>query len=150
MNAGTSLLQRALATGALLLFVATPRLAAQQRIVDLSGEWSYSRNGYTFTLRLSQRGDSLVGAHCAVTRNATRVDCAYVEEGSAQPVSLAGSIRNGRALVRFNSSYSDATGQARIIVRGRKIEWSIVKGSLSAGEFYLPMKAVLSRTTGRR
>lgn len=148
MNIGTRLLRWAIATGTLLLFIATPHLSAQHGAVDLSGDWSYTRNGYSFTLKLSQRGDSLVGAHCAVTRNATRIDCAYAEEGSAQPVSLAGAIRNGRAIVRFTSAYSDATGDARILVRGRRIEWSIIKGSVSGGEFYLPMTATLSRTTG--
>ena len=136
---------RVLATGTLLFLLTATTLPAQRTPVDLTGDWSYRKGGYTFTLKLVQRGDSLIGAHCAVTHNATRVDCAYVEEGSAQPVSLAGSIRNGTARVRFTSSYSNASGEARIVVRGRKIEWRIIQGSVSEGEYYLPMKATLTR-----
>ena len=148
MKDRASHIRRALATGALLLFITALHLPAQPRPKSFSGEWSYGRNGYSFTLKLSQRGDSLVGAHCAVTRNAARIDCAFSEDGSPQPVSLAGAITNGRAIVRFKSSYSEATGSARIVFRGRNIEWTIVRGSVSDGEYYLPARAVLSRVSG--
>jgi len=150
MNVLSTASARAL-LGVALLFLSQPHSThGQSTTRNFNGIWIYHRNGYTFTLELVERGDSLVGTHCAVTRNAARVDCGIEDDYTARPISIRGALGKSTIHVRFQSFYSAATGEARLVHRGDRLVWSIVTGSVTDGEFFLPMNAVLRKSGNRR
>ncbi len=124
-----------------------------------SGGWLYRKDGYSFSLVLRQQGKSIVGHHCAVTKNATRIDCSSDEEtdrGLAEPdgsfsnPSITGTVEGDIATVRFESSYgvdslmNPITGTATMRLHDGTIDWTIT--DFTPGDFYLPMKATLRRS----
>ena len=121
------------------------------------GSWSYEKDGYTFTLDLTVRGDSIVGRHCAVTKNATRVDCSAEETtGDASEdssPSIRGTFDGADARVHFESYYgvdsamNPIGGTATMTLDGDRLAWKIV--DFTPGDFYLPMQATLKRERKR-
>jgi hypothetical protein len=123
-----------------------------------AGTWSYEKEGYTFTLDLAVRGDSIIGEHCAVTKNATRVDCSADEitgeetrtsDGELKNPSIRGTFSGTKATVGFESYYgvdsamNPIRGRATMTLDNGRLAWKII--DFTPGDFYLPMEAVLKR-----
>ena len=108
-------------------------------------------------LDLTVRGDSIVGRHCAVTKNATRVDCSAEETtGDASEdssPSIRGTFDGADARVHFESYYgvdsamNPIGGTATMTLDGDRLAWKIV--DFTPGDFYLPMQATLKRERKR-
>ena len=99
------------------------------------GSWSYAKGGYTFSLDLAQRGDTLNGSYCAVTVNATRVDC-------ISPVT--GTVTGNRARVSWISAYGGGSGTALLTRQGNRLTWTAQKRPDS--EHFAPPQATLNRS----
>jgi len=105
-----------------------------------TGSWDSKENGdFAFSLDLTQKGNRLEGYHSAVALHGRRLDAVLPSDG---PPSIVGIISGGVAKVRFQSGYSDATGEATITLHGNKLEWKITG---SSGVHYLPESCVLYR-----
>ena len=100
-----------------------------------AGSWSYAKGGMTFSLDLARRGGRMDGSYCAVTPNATRVDC-------VSP--LSGRVSGDVATVTFTSAYGGGSGTARITRRGDRLHWTLLTRPRS--DFYAPPDATLRRT----
>ncbi|MDB5034538.1 MAG: hypothetical protein JWQ98_1779 [Chlorobi bacterium] len=132
----------------------TLRLNKPAGVADFTGSWTYENDGYVFSLDLGVRGDSVFGYHCAVTKNATRVDCNDLHDDpsrSEEPPtpSILGTIRGNIATVIFHSAYGvdslgePVSGQATITLNGDAIDWKITGNA--DGDYYLAREAVLKR-----
>ncbi|MEO5928992.1 MAG: hypothetical protein ABIR47_03580 [Candidatus Kapaibacterium sp.] len=123
-------------------------------VADFTGSWSYESDGYVFALDLGVRGDSVFGYHCAVTKNATRVDCNDLHDDPSSSVdpmtpSVLGTIKGNVATVIFRSAYGTdslgepVSGQATITLNGNAIDWKVT--SDADGDYYLAREATLKR-----
>src|SRR5262249_31084704 len=99
---------------------------------DFTGRWvRHEKPGETaFDLTLIQRGNTVTGSHCAITRGGRRVDCAEESTGREdrkRRPSILGTVKGRTATVRFESRYDErAGGTAQLIYRGNRIDWAIV------------------------
>jgi|GEM_PF-7115490 len=147
------------ATRVLPFRVALAGSTAAAPATGFSGGWLYRKDGYSFSLVLRQQGKSIVGHHCAVTKNATRLDCSSDEEtdrglaepdGSFSKPSITGTVEGNVATVRFESAYgvdslmNPITGTATMRLHDGTIDWKIT--DFTPGDFYLPMEATLRRS----
>jgi hypothetical protein len=105
----------------------------------LEGSWTYTRDGFSFSLDLNHRGDRVMGFYHAFTPMATRVDTNSVVTGTADGSS---------GKVKWTSGYSDKSGTATIARSGATLVWKI--DTFEQGDFYAPMKATLRRTRARK
>ncbi|HVZ38235.1 MAG TPA: hypothetical protein VHI13_03085 [Candidatus Kapabacteria bacterium] len=122
---------------------------------SFAGEWESPRLSHeeSFDLSLTQHGDSIVGYHCAVTRNAARVDCAMefdAEGDSSDQPTIVGTVTGATAHVHFTSAYGineaggPIGGEATMSLRNGELHWAI--SHADEGEFYIPMQATLVRS----
>ncbi len=109
---------------------------------DFHGDWSAGEDTeLSFGLDLRQDGASIIGYHCGTTKDASRIDCSIVGDETT----IEGSATENRAEVRFTSAYSGAVGTARLTLQaGDTLLWEITE--FPDGEFYLPAKAILTRS----
>jgi hypothetical protein len=122
-------------------------------VADFTGTWNYENDGYVFSLDLGLTGDSVIGYHCAVTKNATRVDCNDLRSNpdisDTTFPSIRGTIRGNVATVTFESGYGmDSTGkpvsgQATMTLHGDLLDWKITTDG--DGDYYLAREATLKR-----
>jgi hypothetical protein len=107
--------------------------SAQQ---DFRGTWQWKSNSSVFTLKLTQKQDSLSGQHCCVAQNGNKIDCSIKNE-----ITIHGFVKNDSAFITFKSTYCRKTGKAILNkTTPGEIQWRITKEP--KGEYYLP-KAVL-------
>ncbi len=113
---------------------------------DFQGDWVAGEDTeLSFSLDLRVDGEKLSGYHCGTTENAARIDCGI--EGD--DMTIAGSVAENRAEVQFTSAYSGEAGRARLTLRADDtLLWEIT--SFPDGEYYLPEKAVLTRSKTAR
>jgi hypothetical protein len=134
----------------------TPSLAP----VNFSGEWqwtSYATDATTnqklnpeisstFSLTISQTGNTISGNHCANINNASLVDCYMLE--SQQSPSFSGTISNNTALVTFTSYRTNTSDQALLTLANNQLQWRIIKTPPTDGyDFVIPNEATLTKQT---
>lgn len=105
-----------------------------------AGLWGFEAGDVTaFSLDLTQNGSRVQGYHTAVAHHGKRVDAVLPNEGKP---SITGDVIAGVAHVHFRSGYSNATGDATLTPKGKKLEWTIIRAT---GAHYLPASCILSR-----
>ncbi|TWH51994.1 hypothetical protein [Sporomusa sp. KB1] len=128
---------------ALVLMLANAFVGLAQSI---EGTWIYENEqaGRSFSIKIWLEGDTLYGSHSAAARQGARIDSSEGE------ISLKGvrqkNAREGSEyyLVKWQSSYSDASGDAWIIFRDGTARWQI-DDTFQEGEHYFPQEALLQR-----
>lgn len=113
---------------------------------SIEGTWTYENEqaGRSFLIKIWLEGDKLYGSHSAVGRQGARID------SSAGEISLHGTRQEGARegaeyyLVKWQSNYSDASGDAWIIFRDETARWQI-DDTFQEGEHYFPQEALLHR-----
>jgi len=83
--------------------------------------------------------NSFCGYHAATSHLGNRIDVSD-NDGEA---SIVGILEGEAAKIKFFSGYSEATGIARIEIKGNKLYWRITNEA--DGEHYLPFDAVLTK-----
>ncbi|MBS1912514.1 MAG: hypothetical protein JST22_11055 [Bacteroidetes bacterium] len=122
---------------------------------SFAGEWESPGLSHeeSFDLSLTQHGDSIIGYHCSVTHNATRVDCAQAYDTSGDSSDLptiVGTATGTTAHVHFTSTYGlnkagePIGGEATMSLHNGELHWAI--SHAEDGEFYIPMQATLVRS----
>lgn len=97
-----------------------PETAPSQ--IQLAGNYRVTRaeEGYSFTVTLEQRDDSLFGSYCGMTNN--RHDCGMESQG-VPDCQIRGLIRGNTGYLGFRSCYSDGLGRASIRKVAAHLEW---------------------------
>lgn len=108
---------------------------------DLQGHWKSTTTTSEFTLSLNQVSNKLTGSHCSVQQSGNKVDCGLDESD----VSISGIIDDSAIVtVEFKSFFGVSVGKATIQkLTSNTVEWNIIQKP--HGEFYIPMKAVLTK-----
>jgi hypothetical protein len=76
-----------------------------------------------------------------MTANATRIDAMIPEDGNP---SIFGIVQGKTARVKFQSGYSEATGEALLTLKDENtLDWKIL--NVTDGEIYIPGEAILKR-----
>jgi len=91
------------------------------------------RDGASFTVELSQKGDSVLGTYCG--RTANKSDCGMPSQG-APDCGIKGVIRNNVAYILFRSCYVGKQGKANLKVVGNDIIWNTRLYPKNEGSMY--------------
>jgi hypothetical protein len=115
---------------------------------NFAGAWEWNGNSEeaSFTVTITERGDSLVGSYCAVARGGSKIDCADTDGGPARS-SFTMPRPNGNTLeTDFKTYFSGETGRVRLTLADNdRLRWEIAE--VPKGEFYALPDAELRRTT---
>ena len=119
---------------------------------DFSDYWTRNTESSSFTLNITQIGDSIKGSICAVIHNGDFIDCAAGEEDEGF-ISVKGTVSGNIATVDFFSSYASgwgintAWGKATITkISDTQIKWEITVEP-SGGTCFIPSESVLTNQT---
>ena len=122
----------------LIFFLGRSALAGEK--IDFTGAWdSKETENSSFYLELVQKGSHIAGYHICIVLHSHRTDAVLPTEGEP---SIQGNVSGNMAHVKFRSGYSDATGEATILIQGDTIFWKITKSSPG---HYFPKNEVLYR-----
>ena len=107
---------------------------------SFSGHWHWEHAKEELDLYLRQTKDKIDGRHSAIGQNGLKAD----EVSDDQPPSITGTVSGDTAVVAFRSGFPDSNGRgkARLVLKGDTLHWKIVE---SSGEYYLPLRATLTR-----
>lgn len=107
---------------------------------NFTGRWEGEDAGQsTLNLSLNQTGNVLTGTYCYITQAGNRIDCPGDEENN-----IHGLVKNGKAEIKFDSSFGGKNGRATLELDGVKMKWHLIKAPVN-GNYYAPDKYVLTR-----
>lgn len=100
--------------------------------IDFTGHWEDVSSA--FSLDLSQSGEQVQGSHTVVAQQGNKTD--------SLDKSIEGNIKGHVATVKFQSSFSTTSGEAKItFIDQNTIFWKVT--TPPSGEYYLPTEATL-------
>lgn len=107
------------------------------------GKWEVRNPAqeYLFTINFFYKNEVLMGQHCFVSNDGSKIDCF---QGNDVSIFIESRINKSEIAFWIRTSFSDTNGIADIRIINEKLIWNLK--SAPAGEYYLPAHAILYKT----